>query len=64
METRMIFIYCLADSIVKALKLGEDPQSKMSLAEIITFAMISALFYQGNYQNDAFVQIFSKNLIP
>lgn len=51
METQVIFIYCLADTIVKTLNLKEDPQSKMSLAEIIAFVMISALFYQGNYKN-------------
>ena len=50
MDTKIIFLYCLADAISKALKMREDPQSKMTQAEIITFVMISALFYQGNYQ--------------
>jgi Transposase DDE domain len=50
METKIIFLYCLVDSILKALQLKDDSQSKMTQAEIITFAMISALFYQGNYK--------------
>ena len=50
MDTKIIFLYCLADAISKALKMREDPHSKMTQAEIITFVMISALFYQGNYQ--------------
>jgi len=66
METKIIFLYCLADAIVKALQLKDDPLSKMNQAEIITFVMISALFYQGNYKSTRMVMLtcryFSKIL--
>lgn len=50
METQIIFIYCLADSILQSLDIQDDPQCAMSSAEIITFTLISALFYQCNYR--------------
>ena len=49
MEEEAIFIYCLADSIVKSARIKEDPQCLMTHAEIITFVMISALYYRCNY---------------
>ena len=49
MEEEVIFIYCLADTIVKSSQLHDDTQSQMTHAEIITFVMISALYYQCNY---------------
>jgi hypothetical protein len=45
----------LADTIASALNLKEDSLSKMSQAEIITFVMISAMFYQGNYKTTRLV---------
>jgi len=50
MDDKIIFIYCLADTITQSLGLRDDPQAKMTHAEIITFVMISALFYQCNYK--------------
>lgn len=50
METEIIFIYCLADAITQALGFEDQPRAKMTNAEIITFVMISALFYQCNYK--------------
>lgn len=49
MEEEVIFIYCLADSVVNASSLSDHPQALMSHAEIITFVMISALYYRCNY---------------
>jgi hypothetical protein len=49
MEEEVIFIYCLADCVVNAVSLSDHPQSLMSHAEIITFVMISALYYRCNY---------------
>ena len=49
MEEEAIFIYCLADCVVNACPLSDHPQSLMSHAEIITFVMISALYYRCNY---------------
>jgi len=50
MNVQSIFIYCLADALTRALKLKDEPRAKMTNAEIITFVMISALFYQCNYK--------------
>ena len=49
MEDEAIFIYCLADCIVKSTYISDHPQSQMTQAEIITFVMISALYYRCNY---------------
>ena len=43
METEIVFIYCLADSMTQALGLKDEPRAKMTHAEIITFVMISAV---------------------
>jgi hypothetical protein len=49
MEEEVIFIFCLAESVVRASSLSDHPLSSMSQAEIITFVMISALYYRCNY---------------
>ena len=49
MEEEVIFIYCLADCVVNAVSLSNHPQALMSHAEIITFVMVSALYYRCNY---------------
>lgn len=49
MEEEVIFIYCLAECVSNASSLKHHPQSHMSHAEIITFVMISALYYRCNY---------------
>ena len=49
MTLQIIFIYCLCDELLKATKHVDDPQTKMSDAEIMTFAITSVLFFQGNY---------------
>ena len=58
METEIIFIYCLADAITRAVDLENEPRAKMTNAEIITFVMISALFYQCNWK---FTRLVSQN---
>ena len=50
MEIQAIFIYCLAEDIVRSLDLKDDPQTKMTSAEVITFVVISALYYQCDYK--------------
>jgi len=60
METEAIFIYCLADAIVQAHGLNDEPRTKMTHAEIITFVMISALFYQCNYKLTRLVTLSCK----
>ena len=48
MEYEAIFIYCLAECVVNFAHIQDDPQSQMTHAEIITFVMISTLYYQCN----------------
>ena len=60
METETIFIYCLADAIVRAQGLKDEPRAKMTHAEIITFVVISALFYQCNYKLTRLVSLNCK----
>ena len=50
MDMKVIFIYCLADAISRALHLEDKPRAKMTHAEVITFVVISALFFQCNYK--------------
>jgi len=50
MGTKVIFIYCLADTISRALNLEEKPGAKMTHSEVISFVVIAALFYQCNYR--------------
>ncbi len=50
MEDQAIFIYCLADAVLDSMGIIDDPQCMMSSAEVITFTLISALFYQCNYR--------------
>jgi len=57
METQSIFIFCLADAIVRAIGLKDDSQSKMSYAEVITFVVLSALHYQCNYKTTRLVSL-------
>ena len=49
MTLQIIFIYCLCEEFVKTLGLKEDDQSKMAEAEVITFALVAALYFHGNY---------------
>jgi len=50
MENQVVFIYCLADSVLTSLNIHDDFQCVMSSAEIVTFVLISTLFYQCNYR--------------
>ncbi len=51
METFIITAYVIADEVIRVLKIQDDLQSKMSNAEIITFAIFSAsisFLWQGS----------------
>jgi Transposase DDE domain len=49
MALRIIYIYCLCDEFLKTTALKNDPQSKMTHAEIMTFGMTAALYFGGNF---------------
>ena len=49
MDIQIIFIRCLCDEFLKASNHCDDEQCKMYTAEIMTFAICSALFFHGNF---------------
>lgn len=49
MTLQLIFLYCLCDELIKASPLKDDPQSRMTHAEVMTFAIAAALYFQGNF---------------
>ena len=50
METKIIITYVICDDLVKRLRIKEDSQTKMNIAEVMTTAIISALQYSGNLE--------------
>ena len=63
MEAKAIVTYVVCDNVVKNLKIYEDPQTKMSLAEVMTTAIISSIEYFGNIEK-ARKALSAKNYIP
>ena len=43
-------VYVIADADHRPLNVNDDPQSKMSNAEVITFAIVRAKFFYGNHK--------------
>lgn len=50
MEMYAITVYVISDKVLRILGPKDDPQSKMSNAEIVTFSLIAAKFFSGNYK--------------
>ena len=50
METRIIITYVICDEVLKALKIVDDPQSLMSQAEVVTFAILASYHFAGNHK--------------
>lgn len=50
MDTQIVVVYCLCDDVLKGLHHYEDPQRKMSDAEIMTTAIVAALYFGGNHE--------------
>lgn len=51
MDTTIVAVYAICDDVLKGLLHYEDPQVVMTDAEIMTAAIVAALFFGGNYQN-------------
>jgi hypothetical protein len=49
MDSRIIFVYCLCDDLLKTLGHREDPQCRVSDAEILTVALVAALDFGGRF---------------
>jgi len=50
MNMDAIAIFFICDEVVKFFNLKDDPQYKMTNAEVMTFALLSALYYHANYR--------------
>lgn len=49
MPIKIILIYCICDDFLSAFGLNDDKQCRMSSTEILTVAIVSALFFNGNF---------------
>jgi hypothetical protein len=59
----IIAIYAITDDLLKAIGHEDDLRCQMSDAEIITTALIAAIFFSGNHSK-ACAYMFDHNLIP
>jgi len=50
MEAKVIVAYVVCDNTIKNLKIQDDTQAKISTAEVMTMATISAIQYSGNIE--------------
>jgi hypothetical protein len=50
MDEQIVAIYCLCDDLLQALHHREDSQVQMSDAEVMTTALVAALFCAGNFE--------------
>jgi len=55
MLDQIVVIYCICDEVSKSLNIKDDSQCKMSSAEIMTFAILSANLYGGDYRKTRLV---------
>jgi hypothetical protein len=50
MEEEIIIIYCVCDDWLKALGIADDPQARISHAEVMTVALVATRYYGGNLE--------------
>ncbi len=46
---QITFIYCICFDLIRTLGIQDDPQCKMNSAEVMTVAIVGALFFGGNF---------------
>jgi hypothetical protein len=63
MDDSVLTIYCLCDDLLKALRHQEDPQRLMRDAEVMTTAIVAALYFGGNFER-ARLLLASRRYIP
>ena len=51
MELQIVAFYFFADEVLKANHFYDDPQAKMTNAEIMTTVLTAARFFYGNQRN-------------
>src|SRR3974377_1745784 len=50
MDTQIVAVFCLCDDVLQALHHRDDGQCHMSDAEVITTALVAALYFCGNFE--------------
>jgi hypothetical protein len=50
MDTQIVAVFCLSTDMLKALHHKEDPQCQMTDGEVMTTAIIAALYFGGNFE--------------
>ena len=50
MDDTIIPIYCLCEEFLEAIVQRDDPQGRLSTAEVMTVPLVSAAFFSGNIQ--------------
>ena len=63
MQEQIITIYCVCDEFLKAYGHKQDPQARMSDAEIMTVALVAATFFVGNHERSR-VFLYEHGYIP
>ena len=51
MDTNIVAIYCLCDDLLKALHHPTESQQQMTDAEVMTTAIVAALYFKGNFES-------------
>jgi hypothetical protein len=49
MDTRIVLVYCLSDDLLKWQHHRDDPQCQLTDAEVMTIALVAALYFGGNH---------------
>ena len=60
MLDQMVVIYCLCDETLKALNFKDDLQCKMTTAEIVTFSLMSAIIFGGDYRKSRLMAMYTE----
>lgn len=63
MDNEIVTIYCLCDDILKAMNHQSDEQQQMSDAEVMTTAIVAAIYFGGNFEQ-ARKQLSQPHYIP
>jgi hypothetical protein len=50
MDEKILAMYCLCSDILKAIGHADNPQDKMSDAEVITTGLVAMMFLRGNFE--------------
>ena len=63
MNNEIVAIYCLCDDILKVMNHSSDGQQQMSDAEVMTTAIVAAMYFCGNFEQSR-KYLSSPNYIP